>query len=149
MRSLLQRLSVYLPHLYTVLWSVYCRLNGVGESIKLWQRQEILGNRIAKRGWEKRGVQTDVEGEKWNKARRKMLRRLSGACLSVVSTEPLPKNTDTAAVCISLPRTAVTPVWTALICNTIILAHIPGYITLRAEFWPQSEIQSVLHWSEC
>lgn len=35
-----------------------------------------------------------------------------------------------------------------LICNTIILAYIPGYITLRAKSWPQSAKQLLLLWSK-
>lgn len=57
---------------------------------------------------ENRGKRKAMLGEM--KRGRKKKRLLSGARLSVVSAEPQPENTDAAAVCISLPFTAVTPI---------------------------------------
>lgn len=97
-------------------------------SIKVWQWQHQGKNcKKQKSGaWVRKGENTDWWGGR-NETRQEeeRLRLLSGACLSVRSAEPQPENTDTAAVCISLPFTTVTPVWTAI--SYVILLFWPIY----------------------
>lgn len=125
-------LSVCLAGWLLVSPFVRMRLNGEVETLKCgngdmsWFEKRKCKKEI-RRAWATKGerAQTDGEEEKLREARRKRLGLLSGACLSVMSTEPQPENTDTAAVCISLPFITVTPIWTAI--SYVILLFWPIY----------------------
>lgn len=117
-------------------WKHQSVANGViREFLNVKRRRQNFWARV--RNWA--GGATDGVGE----TRQEEKTRLSGAHLSVQSAEPQPENTD-AGCSLHQPashRHRDFHLNRTLICNTMILAYIPCYVTLNTKSWPQSAKQ--------
>lgn len=148
-------LSVYLSICYACGCLAVCHsLTKWGSgSMKVWQwrhrgnlRERNARRRIAERGWETGRTQSDGWRNETRQEEEKAALWGTSVCCERRATAWKHRH------CRSLHQPAFhrrdSHLNYILICNTTILAHIPGYITLQAKSWPKSANQPLWLWYE-